>query len=222
MKKVFILFLILTTFITGCKANINGYAKKFQTEYESVNGQANASGRIHRSVSINEENPFVYITVDDLIKKHENNESYYVYFGSKLCPWCRSMIEKTIEVANKNNIKTIYYIDIWDDEGHEILRDRYIYEDDKLKLDIKGTDNYYKLLELYHDVLEDYTITDDDNEIHDVGEKRIFAPYLIYVENGKAKKSTDGISTKQEDSHAELTEDMLKDEEEKLEDFFNN
>ena len=37
--------------------------------------------------------------------------------------------EKSIEVAKEKNIEKIYYIDIWDDDGNEILRDKYILHD---------------------------------------------------------------------------------------------
>ena len=52
-----------------------------------------------------------------MLEKIENEDSFYVYFGSKLCPWCRSVIEKAVDIANLNNVSKIYYIDIWNDEG---------------------------------------------------------------------------------------------------------
>ena len=50
----------------------------------------------------------------------ENKETFYVYFGDELCPWCRSVIEKFIEVAKKNDVKKVYYVKIWDDDHNEI------------------------------------------------------------------------------------------------------
>ena len=71
-------------------------------------------------------------------------------------------------------------------------------------------------------VLEDYTLTDENGDTISFGEKRIFAPNFIYVEKGKAKKIESGSSEKQTDSRMKLTDEMLKDEEKKFNEFFKN
>ncbi len=227
MKKIItiLITLILTITLVGCtkdETEVKTDALDFKNEYESVNKTTNASGKEHRSVSISEDNPFVYASAEEIVEKVENGETFYVYFGSKLCPWCRSVIEKAIEVAKENNVETIYYVDIWDDEGNEILRDRYILEDGTLTLDIKGTNAYYKLLSAFDNVLSDYTLTDDNGSEVNTNEKRIYAPNFIYVENGDAASITEGISDKQTDSREELTEEILKDEEALFTEFFKN
>ena len=205
---------------TGCG---NEDAKKFKSEYESINGKENASGKVHRSVTIDENNPYVYTTAEEIVKKMENKETFYVYFGDKLCPWCRSVIEKSIQVAKDNNIKTIYYVPIWDDEGNEILRDRLKVNDEgKVEVVKEVTEAYKKLLEYFDNVLADYSLTDKNNKKVDTKEKRIYAPNFIYVESGEAKKLIEGISEKQSDSREELTEEILKDEEEAFKSFFQN
>lgn len=215
------LLIIGTMFmITGCG---NEDAKKFKSDYESINGKENASGKVHRSVTIDENNPFVYTSAEEIVKKIESKETFYVYFGDKLCPWCRSVIEKSIEVAKEKNIKTIYYVPIWDEDGNEILRDRLKVNDEgKLETVKEGTEAYKKLLELLDNVLSDYSLTDKDNKKVETKEKRIYAPNFIYIENGEAKKLTEGISEKQSDSREELTEEILKDEQEQFESFFQN
>ena len=205
---------------TGCGSED---AKKFKSEYESINGKENASGKVHRTVNIDENNPYVYATAEEIVKKMENKETFYVYFGDKLCPWCRSVIEKSIQVAKDNNIKTIYYVPIWDDEGNEILRDRLKVNDEgKVEVVKEGTEAYKKLLEYFDNVLADYSLTDKNNKKVDTKEKRIYAPNFIYVESGEAKKLIEGISEKQSDSREELTEEILKDEEEAFKSFFQN
>ena len=207
-------------FMTGCG---NKDAQKFKNDYESINGKENASGKVHRSITIDENNPFAYATAEEIVKKIESKETFYVYFGDKLCPWCRSVIEKSIEVAKEKNIKTIYYVPIWDEDGNEILRDRLKVNDEgKLETVKEGTEAYKKLLELLDNVLSDYSLTDKDNKKVDTKEKRIYAPNFIYIENGEAKKLTEGISEKQSDSREELTEEILKDEQEQFESFFQN
>ena len=221
-RKILMMILIVGTLFlaSGCG---NEDAKKFKNDYESINGKENASGKVHRSVNIDEDNPYTFTTAEEIVKKIENKETFYVYFGDKLCPWCRSVIEKSIKVAKENNIKTIYYVPIWDDEGNEILRDKLKVNDEgKLETIKEGTDAYKKLLELLDSVLSDYSLTDKENKKVETKEKRIYAPNFIYIESGEAKKLVEGISEKQKDSREELTEEILKDEEEAFKSFFQN
>ena len=193
----------------------------FKNDYESVNGKENAHGKIHRVVSIPSDNPFITTTSSDILKRIENKETFYVYFGSKLCPWCRSSIEKAIEVALAHGVSKIYYVDIWDDEGNEIVRDRYSLDDNNKPIKEKDGDaSYQKLLQAFNDLLSDYTLTTSDGKKIEVGEKRIYAPNYIYIEKGVAKKLVTGISEKQKDSREELTKEMLEDEETEFNDFF--
>ena len=222
MKKkilfIIMIFMMLITF-TGCKKNDS---LLFKEDYESVNNKESKSGKIHRSVNINEENPFIISSAKEVVEKINNKDSFYVYFGSKICPWCRSVIEKAIEVANNNNVTKIYYVDIWNDEGEEILRDKYEVDDKgNIIKTIEGKEEYYELLKLLDNVLEDYTYT-KDNKKESFGEKRIFAPNFIYISNGKAIKLTTGISSLQKDSRETLTEEMLNDEEKEFNEIFVN
>ena len=227
MKKYVRLFLIafLVLGIFGCD---NKKTKEptesslaFKKEYEALNGKTNASGKEHRNLNINEVNPFEKTTTEELIKKIEAGETLYVYFGDPLCPWCRSVLEKAIEVANEKGIDKIYYIKIWDDEGNEILRSKYtLNKKNKPELVTPATDDYYTLLKIFKDLLSDYKLTTSDGKEVNIGEKRIYAPNFIYVENGVAKKLVEGISDKQTDSRGELTEEILQDEEKIFNDFF--
>lgn len=192
--------------------------KKFKKDYESLNGKSSSYGE-YRTLNI-DENPFVFSSNDEIIKMIENNESFYVYFGDKACPWCRSVIEKAITVSKKYSVSKIYYINIWDDNHNEILRDKYELKDGVPVKVSDGDKNYQKLLEYFNDYLKDYTLTDEENNIINVGEKRIFAPTFIYVENGKAIRETTGISEKLSSPFDELTEEILKDEEKLFNDFF--
>ena len=123
---------------------------RFKEEYESLNGD-------YRTLTINENNPFVYSSGADIISKMQNGETFYVYFGSNFCPWCRSVIEKVIEVANDANISKIYYVNIWGASAHEeVLRD--VYELDskgKPVLKQEGQGGYEVLLKLLDNVLSD-------------------------------------------------------------------
>lgn len=218
MKRKFLLgiLLLLTFILTACGSD----ALKFKKDYEDNNGKLNIAGKEHRTVEISKDNPFVYATDLDIVDKIENKETFYVYFGSTLCPWCRSVIEKFIEVANERGVKKVYYVDIWDSEGNEIMRDKYKVNDDgTLELVNEGTEAYRKLLAYFDSVLSQYNLTLNGNKVS-TGEKRIYAPNFIYVENGEAKDLVEGISDKQTDSREDLTEEMLNDEEEIFNNFF--
>lgn len=224
-KTIFIMLILVTVFaLTACTKNNatkNDDAIKFKEEYEALNGKTNSSGRTHRSISIDEDNPFVYITAEELLKKINNEETFYVYFGSKLCPWCRSVIEKAIEVAKAKGITTIYYVDVWDDEGNEILRDKYLLNpDNELEQAIKAEEAYYEILNKFDNVLSNYTLKDANGNQVDVGEKRIYAPNFIYIDKGIAISLVSGISSKQEDSRGDLTDEILEDETNIFNDFF--
>lgn len=216
-NKILIISLMLTIIFTltacGKEELKNVDAIMFKEEYESLNGKTNSNDKAYRNISIDADNPFVYITAEELVEKINNEETFYVYFGSKFCPWCRSVIEKAIEVSKEKEISKIYYIDIWDDKGNEILRDKYlINSDNELTQSIKGTDAYHEILEKFDNILSNYTIRDKEGNEIDVGEKRIYAPNFIYVKNGVAELMVEGISDKQKDSKEELTDEILEDE----------
>ena len=147
------MIMVLATFmITGCgkSANTKSDNAKFMKEYESLNNTKAPYGdnEDYREISISEDNPFVYSSAKEIVNMIDNKETFYVYFGSAHCPWCRSVIEQAIKTANKNNIKKIYYVNIWKGFHEEILRDTYELDDNNEPKKAKdGTDEYYKLLD---------------------------------------------------------------------------
>ena len=219
-KKIFIcLFTVFLAFsVIGCTKNKE---LSFKENYESVNGKENSHGKTHREITIPDDNVFVISSSSEVLKKIDNKDTFYVYFGSKLCPWCRSTVVKANEVAKDRGVSKIYYVDIWDDEGNEILRDKYtLDEKNNPVIDKEGTEDYKKLLEVFDSLLKEYTLTTSDEKVVKTGEKRIYAPNFIYIEKGVPKKLVTGLSDKQKDSREELTEEILKDEEEIYDDFF--
>jgi len=227
MSKRLFSFLIvglLVVTLTGCFKSEEKEKEgiKFKEEYEEINGKASKSGKLHRTVSISEDNVFIETTPEKIIEKIDNKESFYVYFGSRLCPWCRSVIEKADEISRSNGIEKIYYIDIWDDDGNEIFRDKYEIIDGEAKKTIEGTTEYYKMLEYFNDYLRDYELVTNAADSVSVGEKRIYAPNFVYINKGKITRLVTGKSDLQIDSREELTEEMLKDEEKIFNNFFVN
>ncbi len=214
MKKKILLILLGILLLTACVKD-NKKALEFKEEYESLNGVVNKNGKEYRTITIDEDNPYIKTTPEEIVKMINNKETFFLYVGDSLCPWCRSVLEKSIEVAKKYNVKKIYYIEIWDDEGNEILRDKYELKPILTKT-IEGTDSYKFLLEKFDSVLSEYTLTDTEGHKITTEEKRIYAPNYFYIKNGEVVKMVEGISEKQTDSREELTDEILKDEEEQF------
>ncbi len=235
MKRIGILCLILLVFLSACSVKEDEENQgcdlfeecgdesislgNFKLDYESLNGQKNKNDKEYRVVEISADNPFVYSNEEEITNLLDSNESFYLYVGDKLCPWCRSSIESAIRIVKEKNIDKIYYLDIWDDEGNEIFRDKYVVEDGKLKQVIKGTVLYQRLIEDFKEFLKDYTLKSDDIT-YEVNEKRIFAPSYFYIENGKLLRFTEGTSKNQSDAYQELNETIVSDQEELFREFF--
>ena len=223
MKKYLLLILVvLTLFISGC-AYKNPDALKFKEDYESLNGQKNAKGKEYRNITVDEDNPFVFTTVEELNKKIDNKESFIAYFGANWCPWCRSMLATSITKAKENKIEKIYYIDVR--PGNDIKKDiRDIYskdEDGKIYLSHSGTDAYKKFTTTLKDILKDYKAGDVDVKGTEFeGAKRIGAPTFIMVKEGKGVTIVNGTSSLQTDAYMDITEEMQKDMDKIFDDFY--
>lgn len=104
---------------------------------------------------VSDDNVFVYRDMEEIIKILENGRGI-VYLGFPECPWCQAYVPYLNDVAKEVGISKIYYYNILNDRKEE-------------------TDNYKKILEL----LGEYV------EYNDEGNKRIYAPTVIFVDNGK-------------------------------------
>lgn len=177
---------------------------KFKEEYEKLNGKKNDQGKKYREITIDSKNKMVYKTTEEVLNLIDKKKSFVLYFGFDTCPWCCSVLPTLASISKELN-QEVYYIDVKD------IRDTFELDDDnKPKLVKKGSKDYSKLLEKLEPVLEDYTLTDSDNNDIKVGEKRIYAPSIVSVIDGKAKELTTGISDKQTDGYMKLTKEMEK------------
>lgn len=179
-KITLLIILLLTLIVLGVllffnlnkedkKTNINTDAVKFKEEYESLNGSKASNGYTYPKVALEDNNPFVYASVDDAIKALENGTGI-IYFGYSSCPWCRN----AVNVLQHVNINEILYVDMSDQ------RDTYEVIDGVLTKTKDGTDGYYKLLELLDSVLEDYLVDGIPT-----GEKRMYVPLVVGVKEGE-------------------------------------
>ncbi len=179
----------------------------FKEEYESLNGTETSSGNTYRTVSIPEENPIVEITGDEAASKIQNGDTFYLYIGDEQCPWCRSVIEQALASAAEHGVDTIYYVQIWDADHNEQTG--------------FGTGAYTVLLKAADAFLDEYTLEDDDGNTVDTGEKRIYAPTFMKIENGTVTALTTGTSPSQTDAYQDLDDGIVADEKAMFDSFFN-
>lgn len=207
-NKILIILIIVMITLTGCfnKQDKNSDAYKFAEEYNSIGGKENSYGKTNRKTNIPKDNPFVYKTAEDISNLMDEGETFVVYFGFSTCPWCRSMIDQLVKSAKDNDIEKIYYVDVLN------IRDTYqVAEDNSLTKTKDGTTGYMELIKKMENVLSDYSLENTNKEKVLVGEKRIYAPNVVAVVNGKAEKMVEGISEDLKDPYDELTSKMKKD-----------
>ena len=208
-KKLYILLvivLLIGAFFIYYKVNIidkNTDAYKFKVEYESLNNKESYGNNKYTELNIDKDNMIKYSSAKEVLDKINNNESFIVYFGFAKCPWCRSMIENLLSLAKQNN-EVIYYVDVLE------IRDTLEVKDGKVVVSKKGDTNYMKLLEKLDDVLDDYSLEIDDIK-YETNEKRIYAPNVVAIINGKAVKKVEGVSEKLTNPYGKITDEMKKD-----------
>lgn len=205
MKRILLTTIIVLSLflLTGCVDKTTD-AYKFKEEYESINNKDNGHGNKYRKLNIPNDNPFVYQTTSEIAERVKNKETFIVYFGFKECPWCRSIIEELIKAAKDKNIDTIYYVDVKD------IRDVKEVDDNGNIITTKvGDINYAILISEFSNVLSDYNLT-KDGVTYSTGEKRIYAPNIVVVSNGKAVQMEEGTPESLKDPYSKLTNKQKK------------
>ncbi|HIS87011.1 MAG TPA: hypothetical protein IAB49_02625 [Candidatus Caccenecus avistercoris] len=105
--------------------------------------------------NVEEDNVFLYRNADEIIRILENGTGV-VYLGFPECKWCQKYVTYLNEAAKENDITRIYYFDILDDRS-------------------ENTSEYQQIVSL----LEEYLEYDEE------GNKRVFVPAVIVVDNGE-------------------------------------
>lgn len=214
LNKLFIILVpvlcILAVVVAHFKiVNTISDSVKFKEEYESLNGEESSSGETYKEINIDKNNPIKYTDYEELIDVIENKTGV-IYLGFPECPWCRSALPVLLDAAKENNINTIYYLNLKNE------RDSYVVEDGKLVYalddegnEIKGTEGYFELLDALDEYLSDYTIVFED-ETYEVGEKRIYAPSVIFVKDGEVIGIHVSTIETQENAYEELSDDQYE------------
>lgn len=182
-------------------------ALRFKEEYEALNGTMNETNKMNYPVvEINESNPFEYKTDDEIVEMLDHGTGV-IYFGFANCPWCRSAIPLLLKASESTSLGEINYVDISN------IRDRLtLDENNQVVVEKEGTNGYKEILKRLDSVLEKYYLTDKNGKKVDTKEKRLFAPTVIAVKDGKildvhvdtVKTQTNGYAGLNEKEQEEL------------------
>lgn len=174
-------------------------AAKFKKEYESLN---ETEGYI--KLDISKENSIEYADYDTLLEIITNGTGI-IYLGFPECPWCRNALPVLFDAAKENNVETIYYMNILNERDSYVVEDnKLVYAKDEDGNDKKGTEGYFKLLKALKKHLSDYVVSFEGKK-YEVGEKRIYAPSVIFVRDGKVLGIHVSTIESQEDPSKPLT-----------------
>ena len=91
LKTIFIIVILIIIIVPGLivireQSKINDEHLKFKKDYEKLNGKTTSSNKKYRSITIPEDNPFAFSTVEEVVDKMNNKDTFIVYFGAN---WCR-------------------------------------------------------------------------------------------------------------------------------------
>ena len=226
MKKLLAVLLVLLA-VTGCTpGNKNSEnALKFKEDYESLNGLSDGYGGTYRVIEINEDNPFVYVTIEDVVAMMNSGKSFIVYFGSNWCPWCRSVLPYFVETCKKLKVDTVYYVDVRiGNDMDKDIRDAYsLNENNEVYLSHEGPEAYHQFIKMASDVLDDYSRSDVEtlDETPFEGAKRVGAPNFVIIKDGKSVKMSLCVPESLDDPSMELTDKIINDIGKSCEEFLN-
>lgn len=154
-------------------------AMKFKQEYESLNGATREGTETeYNTVEISEDNPIVYVDVKEALELLKSDKAI-IYVGANWCPHCRNAVPVLLDVAKQYDLGKVYYLEL-DDE-----KSLYEWQDGQAVKTRDGTEEYYALLAVLADRLQDFTIKDDEGNAQPTGEKRIYMPYVLAVKDGE-------------------------------------
>ena len=229
LKSIFIIVILIIIIVPGLivireQSKINDEHLKFKKDYEKLNGKTTSSNKKYRSITIPEDNPFVFSTVEEVVDKMNNKDTFIVYFGANWCPWCRSVLNTFIDVSKEYNVKKVYYVDVRpdNDQSKEIRNVYSLDNNGNIYLSHKGTKAYNQFIDKASDVLSSYSHGDVKTleETKYQGEKRVGAPNFIIIKKGEAVYLTTGISEKQTNPYMDLTKEIKNDMKKDFNNFF--
>lgn len=196
MKKI-IMVMMSFLLLMGCTSTPQNDATRFKIEYESLNGKENKAGRDYVEMEIPVDNPMVYADIDELLDVIQSDG--IIYFGFEECPWCRNALPILIESAKEKKVEKIYYYNIKE------IRDKLVLDEEgKVQVEKEKSDDYQKIYEALYEDLSVYEGLNDDSI------KRLYAPTVVFIKNGKVVKMHEGTVESQVDSNIPMNDKEMK------------
>ena len=121
------------------------------------------------------ENVFKVININEAINLVKKGNGA-LFIGYKECIWCQQYVKVIDDIAKKNSLPKVYYLDIRKDRKN-------------------NSKKYQELVNLLKDRLKN----------DDLGNKRIFVPFLIIAKDGKILETDDETSDLSKDKVNPLT-----------------
>lgn len=209
MKKILAVLLLLL--VVGCGEVKDTDASKFKKEYESLNGQINEhNNKEYVNMTVDEKTPFVYIEVDEVIKKLKKGTSV-IYFGFPECPWCRNLVPVLVDAANELGVDKIYYYN-----AVKIRDTKELDENGNVVTTNEGTKEYKEIVDILYDHLPVYSGLEDETI------KRLYLPTVVFIKDGKVIYLHTGTLESQEDPYVKLTKKQYNQLKKILSDNLNN
>lgn len=166
MKKNIILFVTILIASTLASFYIYEYFDK------EVKFKANLSTTYTK---LPKENVFKVININEAINLVKKGNGA-LFIGYKECIWCQQYVKVIDDIAKKNSLPKVYYLDIRKDRKN-------------------NSKKYQELVNLLKDKLKN----------DDLGNKRIFVPFLVIAKDGKILQSDDETSDLSKDKVNPLT-----------------
>ena len=180
MKKNIILFITILILSTLASFFI----------YEHFNKELKARNNLSTTYTkLDKKNVYKIININKAIKLVKQGNGALL-IGFKECIWCQQYVKVIDDIAKKNSLPTVYYLDIREDRKN-------------------NTKKYQELVNLLKDKLQN----------DDLGNKRIFVPFLVIAKNKEILATDDETSTLSSDKVDHLkywTKDKINSLEEKL------
>ena len=161
-------------------------AIKFKEEYEAYNEKTTEDGEVYPTVLVDKNNIMYYATSKEIIDVLKKGTGV-IYFGSPSDPWSRNAVNVLLQASESTALNRIYYLDLTKKQ------DYYEANNGKIEKVKEGSKDYYEIVDLLKENLTNYLVNDGEYTI-DTGAKRIFMPFVVFVQNGKIISTKEGTT----------------------------
>lgn len=183
---LFILFFLVFLFFNNKQENTED-AKKFKEEYEAYNGLKTEDDEVYPTVDVNKKNVMYYATSKEILTVLKEGTGV-IYFGTPEDPWSRNAVNVLLQASEATALRRIYYLDL--SKKYDI----YEIKNKKAEKIKEASASYYEMVKLLDPYLNAYLLYDGEKTI-DTGVKRIFMPFVIFVQEGKIISTREGTTS---------------------------